>query len=223
MSPVWTQVVEAFRFDLLGYLLLAVLYGGAIGLERELKRKPAGLRTNILICVGSALFTQLSIAVAGAAGDPARIAAQIVTGVGFIGAGTILHTRGQVSGLTSAATIWLVAAIGVAIGAGAVLEATGATLLVVLVLVFLGWLEQFLRRVGGMSRVVIEVERDPERVARIEELVRQAGLEIVELRTQDRDQRLVIEVLLRGPQRAHDEARLQLLRTSGTYSVAVEE
>lgn len=223
MSEIWGQVVEAFRFDLLGYLLLAILYGGAIGLERELKRKPAGLRTNILICVGAALFTQLSIAVAGGGGDPGRIAAQIVTGVGFIGAGTILHTRGQVSGLTSAATIWLVAAIGVAIGAGAVLEATGATLLVVLVLVFLGWLEEYLRRVGGLSRVVVEVERDPERVTRIEELVRKAGLEIVELRTQDRDQRLVVEVLLRGPKRAHDEARLQLLRQSGTYSVAVEE
>src|SRR5207249_8849502 len=118
MDRVMQQVVEIFNLQLLLQLGLAVLLGGAIGLEREFAGKPAGLRTNILICVGSVLYTKLSMTMGGPTSDPTRVAAQIVTGVGFIGAGTILHARGAVVGLTSAATIWVVAAIGVALGAG---------------------------------------------------------------------------------------------------------
>jgi putative Mg2+ transporter-C (MgtC) family protein len=128
------DLIQGLRLDLLLRLSLGVVLGGAIGLERELQRKAAGLRTNILICVGAVLFTELSIAMSSASGDPARIAAQIVTGVGFLGAGTIIQGRGIVTGLTTAATMWLVAAIGMAVGFGALLEATGATLLVLLVL-----------------------------------------------------------------------------------------
>ena len=128
------NLIHDLRLDLLLRLCLAVVLGGAVGLERELQRKAAGLRTNILICVGAALFTELSIAMSPASGDPGRIAAQIVTGVGFLGAGTIIQARGIVTGLTTAATMWLVAAIGMAVGFGALLEATGATLLVLLVL-----------------------------------------------------------------------------------------
>src|SRR3989454_12153207 len=95
-----------FRLELFLQLCLATLFGGAIGLERELGGKPAGLRTNILICIGSMLYTKLSSAMAAGTADPTRIAAQIVTGVGFIGAGTILHARGAGVGLTSAGTSW---------------------------------------------------------------------------------------------------------------------
>jgi len=116
MQQLARQIVETFRLEMFLQLSLATLFGGAIGLERELGGKPAGLRTNILICIGSVLYTKLSITMAGGNADPTRIAAQIVTGVGFIGAGTILHARGAVVGLTSAATIWVVAAIGVALG-----------------------------------------------------------------------------------------------------------
>src|SRR2546421_607503 len=128
------QMIEMFRLELFLQLSLATLFGGAIGLERELGGKPAGLRTNILICIGSVLYTKLSITMASGNSDPTRVAAQIVTGVGFIGAGTILHARGAVVGLTSAATIWVVAAIGVALGAAFYWEAAGTTLLVLLVL-----------------------------------------------------------------------------------------
>jgi len=99
-------------------LLLAVALGALLGLERECRHKSAGLRTNILIAVGSALFTIGSIALAPANADPARIAAQIVTGVGFLGAGAIMRTGENVQGLTTAATVWVNAAIGVAVGAG---------------------------------------------------------------------------------------------------------
>jgi putative Mg2+ transporter-C (MgtC) family protein len=104
--------------DLLGRMFLAAALGAVIGLERELRQKEAGLRTNILITMGSALFTIMSIEITGADGDPGRIAAQIVTGIGFLGGGAILHTKGAIQGLTTAATIWMNAAIGVAAGAG---------------------------------------------------------------------------------------------------------
>src|SRR5438094_9110605 len=135
------QMIETFRLELFLQLSLATLFGGAIGLERELGGKPAGLRTNILICIGSVLYTHLSIAMlsalAGSGGtgtDPTRVAGQIVTGVGFIGSGTILHARGAVVGLTSAATIWVVAAIGVALGSGYYLEGIATTVVVLGVL-----------------------------------------------------------------------------------------
>jgi uncharacterized membrane protein YhiD involved in acid resistance len=142
-------IIEAFRLDLAAKLVIAVLVGGGIGLERELKGKPAGLRTNILICVGSALLMDLGMGIGEShGGDPSRIAAQVVTGIGFLGAGTILHTRGQITGLTSAATIWVVAAIGLTIGAGYFIEALGSTVAVMIVLIGLGWVEsRFLSRI----------------------------------------------------------------------------
>ena len=133
------------RLDLLGHLLLASVMGGAIGWEREHAHKPAGLRTNILICVGATLLTDLSVRVAAQAtgpADPARLAAQIVTGVGFLGAGTIMQARGSVMGLTTAATMWVVAAIGMAVGFGAVIEAVGTTFLVLMALIPLRTLEE---------------------------------------------------------------------------------
>src|SRR5213594_4488008 len=142
MGDVFTRMVQIFRLDLMLQLGLATLLGGAIGLERELGGKPAGLRTNILICMGSALYTQLSLALVHGSADASRVAGQIVTGVGFIGAGTILHARGAVVGLTSAATIWVVAAIGVALGSGFYLEGIATTLVVLAVLAGLGRVEK---------------------------------------------------------------------------------
>src|SRR5690242_2596348 len=155
------SVIASLRLELLVQLSLAVLLGGIIGLDRELRGKPAGLRTNTLICVGAALFTSLSVGMAGAHGDPARVAAQIIPGVGFIGAGTILHTRGSVTGLTSAATIWVVSAIGMALGGGAYVEALGATLLVMLVLWGLGRLEGFVGRRATRTALVIHARPEP--------------------------------------------------------------
>jgi putative Mg2+ transporter-C (MgtC) family protein len=123
-------------------LILAAILGGLIGLERQLKRRAAGLRTNMFICFGSALFTYLSARLAGVP-DAARIAAQIIPGIGFIGAGTILHSRGGLtSGLTTAATIFVVASVGMAAGGGLYLTAMFATGLVLLSLLLLGQLEE---------------------------------------------------------------------------------
>jgi len=118
----------------------AALCGAMIGLEREIRRKPAGFRTNILICVGAAMYMTVGLLVfddGRRMGDPTRIAAQVVTGIGFLGAGAIMQSQGRVSGLTTAATIWVVAAIGIIAGAGYPLLAFVATCMVVLTLVVL--------------------------------------------------------------------------------------
>src|SRR5437764_3563295 len=123
-------------------LMLAACLGGIIGLERELKHKPAGLRTNMFICFGAAMFTILSNELAAEfLGDHTRIAAQIIPGIGFIGAGSILHSRGSVSGLTTAATMFVVASIGMAVGGGLYVPAIFATMLIFLALQILGYLE----------------------------------------------------------------------------------
>lgn len=126
----------------LARLVLAAILGGLIGLEREFKHRAAGLRTNMFICFGAALFTVLSQRLAGVPSDSARIAAQIIPGIGFIGAGSILHMRGLTTGLTTAATLFVVASVGMAAGGGLYLTAMFATALVLLALFFLGHAEE---------------------------------------------------------------------------------
>ena len=137
--------------DLTLRLLLAAGLGAAIGIERELRRKPAGLRTNILIAVGAALFTTLSVHFGETGGTADRIAAQIVTGVGFLGAGAILHSGGSIHGMTTAATIWVNAAVGMAVGSGQYAMATVATVITLVVLALLVPLENYFERRLGID------------------------------------------------------------------------
>ena len=124
-------------------LLVAAILGGLVGLERQFKHRPAGLRTNMFICFGSALFTILSIQLAAEfQAERTRIAAQIIAGIGFIGAGSILRDKLGVSGLTTAATIFVVASIGMACGGGFYSLAVFSTTIILLSLLLLGWLEQ---------------------------------------------------------------------------------
>ncbi len=124
-------------------LVVAALLGGAIGLERQLRHKPAGLRTNMFICFGAAMFTVLSDQLAGGyGGDHTRVAAQIIPGIGFIGAGSILHARGSVVGLTTAATLFVVASVGMAAGGGLYVTAIFATIVILIALALLGKLER---------------------------------------------------------------------------------
>jgi putative Mg2+ transporter-C (MgtC) family protein len=126
-------------------ILLAICCGAIIGLERELMHKPAGLRTNILICLGAALFTIISRQMAGDKDAITRIAAQIVTGVGFLGAGAVIQDRGGIHGLTTAATIWLVAGVGMACGAKLYSLAIITTVLAIIVLVGLSVVDRHIR------------------------------------------------------------------------------
>jgi putative Mg2+ transporter-C (MgtC) family protein len=134
-------------------LLVAAILGAAIGFERETKRKPAGLRTNMFICFGAAMYTVLSdVLAAEHTGDHTRIAAQIIPGIGFIGAGSIMRSGMTVSGLTTAATMFVVASIGMAAGGGLYLPAIFATLLILVSLEFLGWFEQRLNLKAAMMK-----------------------------------------------------------------------
>jgi len=136
MHLVWSDVAK---------LLLAAALGGVIGLEREAKHRPDGLRTNLFICVGAALYTLLSIKISGNSTDPTRIASQIIPGIGFIGAGSIIHARADlVTGITSAATLFVIASIGMAVGSGYYATAIFATAMVLGVLWLLGLFERFL-------------------------------------------------------------------------------
>lgn len=139
--------------DIAQRLLLAIALGAAVGLEREYRQKPAGLRTNILIALGSALYTTVSIAASAGGGTPDRISAQIVTGIGFLGGGAILRSRNAVHGMTTAATIWVNAAIGMAAGTGEFAVATAATAVTLLVLAALPPVEAYFdRRTGATDR-----------------------------------------------------------------------
>jgi putative Mg2+ transporter-C (MgtC) family protein len=133
-------------------LALAAALGGAIGLEREYHHKPAGLRTNMLIALGSALFSILSVELGAGAGSPDRIAAQVVTGIGFLGAGAILRSGENIHGLTTAATIWVNAAIGMAAGLGSYVVAAGAAMLTLTVLAIVPFIERRFEERGGTHR-----------------------------------------------------------------------
>jgi putative Mg2+ transporter-C (MgtC) family protein len=146
----WQHFIEALQQEMasgvvsssMRRLFLAALLGGIIGLERETKNRAAGLRTNMFICFGAALFTMLSHDLAGSTSDYTRIASQIIPGIGFIGAGSILHTRGLTTGLTTAATIFVVASVGMAAGGGLYVTATFATGMVLVCLFALGHMEE---------------------------------------------------------------------------------
>jgi putative Mg2+ transporter-C (MgtC) family protein len=162
-------------------LVLAAVLGGIIGLERELKRKPAGLRTNMFICFGSAMFTILSTELAGefGIGDHTRIAAQIIPGIGFIGAGSILHDKGGVSGITTAATLFVVASIGMAAGGGLYLVAIFSTMLIYLALHLLGILERQLNLKPLTMTYIVTAERTAdELVSEINSILEDQGKEM---------------------------------------------
>lgn len=182
--------------------MLAVVLGGAIGLERELKGKPAGLRTNILICMGATLLTDVSISIGlqdgVRLGDPARLAAQIVSGVGFLGAGTIMQGSGMVTGLTSAATIWVVAAIGITIGAGDYVAAAGAGILVTVVLAWLGRVEHTLRRVRRVVHMTIRAKPGTP-LDSIQATLQDEGIRVSASRTYDHPHDRTFELKLTGP------------------------
>jgi len=152
-DPQWKHMM--FLSSSVARLLLAGFLGGLVGLERTIHHKSAGIRTNMFICFGAAMFTILSDIIPDPSlADRTRIASNIVQGVGFLGAGAIIHAKGGVSGLTTAATIWVVASIGIAAGAGHYLLATFATAIILLALFLLGSIETRL----GWKRISVSYE-----------------------------------------------------------------
>ena len=223
MSNVLRHIIEVLHLELLFQLGLATLCGGLIGLERELSGKPAGLRTNILICVGATLFTSLSVELSLGRGDPARVAAQVLPGIGFIGAGAILHTRGSVTGLTSAATIWVNAAIGMALGTHAYVEAIGAMLLVTLVLAGLGRAERLLGQRQTQMHLLVHARPEPTALAELEALIERSGLEVERTVSRQENVDLVIEFDLRGSKRLHNEVLANIVHHPSVRTVSTGE
>ena len=219
------EVARILRVDLLVKLSLAVLLGGIIGFERELAGKPAGLRTNILICIGAALLmdvsTRIGLANGVRVGDPGRIAAQIVSGVGFLGAGTIMHSQGMVTGLTSAATIWVVAAIGMTVGAGYYIEGVGAGLLVTFVLAGLGSLEHWVRRARRVVSATIRTRTGTQEEV-VATTLRAHGIRIEGQQIFDHEQDRTFELKLAGPSRQFDIATAALLARDDVYGVHLD-
>lgn len=206
------QGSDWLRLDLALRLMLASVLGGVVGLEREASGKPAGFRTNLLICVGAALLTDLSISVSLMAdpaetnADPARIAAQIVSGIGFLGAGTIIQARGSVVGLTTAATLWVVAAIGMAVGAGEYVEAIGTTVLVIIALILLGRVETWFTREPPERTLQVTMAAEPEMPERVASALRDAGFKVAVLDVDKRTDSYVM--LLQASDRGREAGAL---------------
>lgn len=200
-------------------LLLAVMLGGVIGLERELRDKPAGFRTIVLICVGSCLFSLAGMQFASPHVDPTRVAAQVVTGMGFLGAGAILRESRHVVGLTTAATIWAVAAVGMACGLGFPWLASLGAGLILLTLLGFSLIERGLTARWESQEHRVATRRSIEAVEEFQRRVVAAGLRVRWCRWHDSDDgRLVIELSAAGPKSSHDRLRWDLLRDE-TYRI----
>jgi putative Mg2+ transporter-C (MgtC) family protein len=161
----------------LGKILLAMLLGGALGAEREFRDKAAGFRTLILISFGACLFTLWSLHI-GDPEDPTRIAANVVTGIGFLGSGVILREGGRITGLTTAAMIWLSAALGMGVGIGEIWLSVVATLIILVVLWFFPVLEGAIDRTRETRTYEITLPIMAEKVTHLESVFRQCGLNV---------------------------------------------
>jgi putative Mg2+ transporter-C (MgtC) family protein len=181
LTPYWPTTLITLK------LLLAILCGGAIGFERELSRKAAGLRTNVLICMGAALFMIVSRHISGGQPytDPARLVAQVVAGIGFLGAGVILQSRGSVMGLTTAATIFVVGAVGIAIGEGMFVIAVLSTGLIIIVLVLLRRVEETLIRSRRVFHYSLKTNDPAEFLERLLNLLEKHHLHLEDFEVRD--------------------------------------
>ncbi len=188
----------------------AVLLGGLIGLERELRDKPAGFRTIILICLGACIFTILSQVVGGPDAQGTRIAAQIVTGIGFIGAGAILRDRQAVFGLTTAATIWAVAAIGMAVGFGLLALAGLGTAAILVALFAFDFVEHWIGERRDIQEYRVLTANAEDAIERTAAVFEDAGLSVRKRSCYEDDSSLVIQIVAMGAKADHERVRLRL-------------
>ncbi|MGH7543631.1 MAG: MgtC/SapB family protein [Gemmatimonadota bacterium] len=210
--------------------MLSVACGAAIGIERELADKPAGLRTNMLICVGSTLITMVSLYVALTyaerqvnIADPGRIAAQIVSGVGFLGAGTIIQARGSVHGLTTAATIWVMAGIGLAIGSGYYAPAVGTTLILLGILWVLRIVERRLSKPLRFVHFEVGSRREAGVLDEINDIAESHGLQLGHFRLSRDEARMEVEFALTCTTEARDAFVERMLEIDAVEMVQVNE
>jgi putative Mg2+ transporter-C (MgtC) family protein len=200
-----------FQVEDIAKILLAILLGGLIGGEREARDKSAGFRTIILICLGATLFTMLSSYLTNDT-DTARIAANIVTGIGFLGAGAILREGNQITGLTTAATIWLAASVGMAVGAGEYILSGIVTLVTMLVLWLFPVIESWIDELRHTYTYQIVCHPDELSCEQLESIFTQHGLKVLGNKRMKFGGKVTTEWKATGKPRAHErlvEALLQ--------------
>jgi putative Mg2+ transporter-C (MgtC) family protein len=200
-------------------IISALVLGGLVGYDREVKMKAAGLKTNIMICIGATLYTTMSIInlnehVVGAAVDPNRIAAQIVSGIGFLGAGAIIQSRGSVTGLTTAATMWVVAAIGYTIGIGHIVVAFLFSLTTLLVLRMINPINKIIERETEHKTFHLEVLAFGDCMASVKNFLSIENIELIKTQTeqlQPDSNKTVLNVYLKGHPKCLERVSLELM------------
>jgi putative Mg2+ transporter-C (MgtC) family protein len=211
----WTQAAK---------LLLAGLLSGIVGIERERANRPAGFRTHVLVGVGSTLVMLVSVAMASVTvhpADPARIAAQVVSGIGFLGAGTIMREGVSIRGLTTAASLWVVAGIGLATGAGLYFEAIMTTLIALLALVALGTVETRLLS-HRLSSISVVIDDKPGQIGQVATYLgsRRVNIKNIEINDLEGEERLAVRFYVRMPSGVSSVQLVQEIATlPGVHSV----
>ena len=210
----WIEMGDLFK------LILALILGGLVGWERQFHDKPAGFRTNVLICVGSTLFTIFSVKMGSLHGsDPSRIAAQIVTGIGFLGAGAIIRHGEAVMGLTTAATIWLVASVGVGVGAGYYgLSFTAAVLVLCVLLLFRG-LETLADQRHHVRTYSIALLAEDEAQKEIGNILNLCELKVTASKHMKSENRYFCEMTLSGRRSEHETLLDKLLKSPAVKEI----
>lgn len=210
-------------------LILALILGGVIGFERQHRKKTAGLKTHVLVSLGSCLVTILSINLyAGVQGltnaDPARLAAQVVSGIGFLGAGAIIKEGPTIRGLTTAASLWVVASVGLAAGAGAVTGAVVTTVLVVVSLELLPKIEGLYTKGPAASNLIIHSVEKPGQIGRIGACLGNMGVSISQISIEDAEGgRITIFVHVNLPERVRtDQVMAELGNIEGILGIEKE-
>lgn len=212
-------------------LFIAGILGGLIGLEREAVRKSAGFRTHVLVCIGSALIMIVSLELFLqfhnlVNADPARLAAQVVSGIGFLGAGTIMREGANVRGLTTAASLWVVSGIGLAVGAGLYFSAAIATGLVFLSLVYLTKLERLFLVKSKLLDVILKVQDKPGMIGTIGAVLGEmnVGIKHIEIKERPRDLHLDLELTCQLPgDQTPNHVMNKLMEIQGVYLVTIED
>jgi putative Mg2+ transporter-C (MgtC) family protein len=195
-------------------LLLALVLGGLIGWERELYDKPAGFRTNTLICVGSTLFTIFSLKIGTIPGtDSSRIAAQIVSGIGFLGAGAIIRRGEAVLGLTTAATIWFVASIGMGVGAGYYVTSSVGTALALAILILFRKFENLVDRFHTTRTYHVILSAEDDAVKELGLALDECELKVLGSKQVKSDNRYLYEITLSGSKAKHNPLLDKLLKS----------
>ncbi len=211
--------------DLITRLLCSLVIGIFIGLEREMQHKAAGLRTSVLICLGSTVFTIASIqfGTLGGLADPSRIAAQIVTGIGFLGAGTILQTRGSVHGLTTAATIWVMAALGLAVGLGLYALGFGSAIVALIVLHSFQAIEHAVRGKKSTCTYTLKLSDTGPALVRIMKAVQQSPGEAKQLSMVNRHDYYELVFNYTDVDEAHCTLVDELSKTQGVVEITADQ